>query len=281
MSTSKQSHLISWRALARAATAAITMASALAGAGAPGAFAAAGAVTSPPGAVVSVPGGTFLWVADAQGVLHLVGDTRALAGHPVDWSKPAQVSLDQLQGASRGDPWLFLPLVKLGDAIYLPKWETTAPAPTLYHVQSAADLALLGLNGQNYGQLVRDQAAWEQQSGLATDSLPRAELPPVVLPATTAAPATTPPVPSSAAAANAASGTLQHLPQVGASTANGANSVTGVGGDVTFDLPAGRGWSDATNVDRLNDLIPLGMLDNEKTIAQWRVLTRPGGAYTY
>src|SRR5947209_4893953 len=93
MSNGTCSPFLRWPARALAATA-IT---AVVGAGATSAFAAPDVATSAPGSVVSLPGGSFLWVADEQGVLHLVGDTRALAGHTVDWSKPQQLTLDQLQ----------------------------------------------------------------------------------------------------------------------------------------------------------------------------------------
>src|SRR5262245_63240687 len=51
-----------------------------------------------PGEVVSLFGGRpELWVADDRGQLHFAGDTRALAGRPVDWSFRLQVSPQQLQ----------------------------------------------------------------------------------------------------------------------------------------------------------------------------------------
>ena len=38
-----------------------------------------------PGAIVALQGTPHLWIADAQGVLHWGGDTRALAGKPINW----------------------------------------------------------------------------------------------------------------------------------------------------------------------------------------------------
>jgi hypothetical protein len=283
--------LTSWRAVALAAT----LAGSLMGAGATPALARGEAAPNTPGAVVTVSGAPFLWVADDLGLLHLVGDTRALDGHTVEWSNVNPLTLDQIRAAGRGEPWLSAALVRIGDAIYLPRWTANAATPTLYHVQSPMDLALIGVNDQNYGQLVRDKAAWDQQYGLASDSLPRAELPaivpaappppppppppapaapppvPTVAPPPAAAPASAPPTPAptTAAQAYAASGTLTHVPQFGA------------GGDVNFDLPPGRGWSDAMSVTALADLIPQGALQGEQTIAQWRALNTQGGPYTY
>ena len=275
------------RALARVATAAATVVCMPVGT-ATSAFAEVGAAAHPRGAVVGVSGAPFLWVADEQGVLHLVGDTEALTGHAVDWSNAAQLSLDQLRSAPIGDPWLSAGLVKVGDAIYLPRKSSNASAPTLYHVQSAADLTLIGVNGQNYGQLVRDAATWEQQYGFSTSSLLRAELPAFVptsaqpaapvaappsattpaVPAASAAPAASAPAGASSAAVYAASGLLSHAPQFGAS------------GDVSFDLPSGRNWNDATAIG-LDDLVPLGTLSGEQTIAQWWAFNGTGRVYTF
>src|SRR5687767_595362 len=69
------------------------------------------------GAIVALKGTPHLWIADDRGVLHWAGDTRALAGHSVNWGSRVEVSLDQLQGLSRGDPWLSAGLLKLGDPI--------------------------------------------------------------------------------------------------------------------------------------------------------------------
>ena len=42
----------------------------------------------------------------------------------------------------RGDPWLSSGLPKIGEPIYLSKWEDSDPAPTLLHIQSIADVEL-------------------------------------------------------------------------------------------------------------------------------------------
>ncbi len=138
------------------------------------------------GAVVALQGTPHLWIADEQGVLHWAGDTRALAGKHVRWDNRIEVTLAQLQGLHRGDPWLSAGLLKDGDPIYLVKWETDWPQPRLLHIQSIADVELFGINGTNYGNFVLDRATWEQRYGISAASLPRATLPA----------ATTPPAPT-------------------------------------------------------------------------------------
>jgi hypothetical protein len=128
------------------------------------------------GAVIGLQGTPELWFADDQGVVHWGGDTRALAGRDVNWATRLEVTLDQLQRLPRGDPWLSAGLVKLGDPIYLPKWETAAAAPALYHIQSIEDVQLFGISGTNYGALVLDGDAWRGRYGFDPTSLPRAEL---------------------------------------------------------------------------------------------------------
>ena len=125
----------------------------------------------PPGAVVALQGTPHLWIADEQGVLHWAGDTRALAGKHVLWSNRTEVTLAQLQGLNRGDPWLSAGLLKDGDPIYLVKWETEWAQPTLLHIQSIADVELFGINGSNYGNFVLNVATWEQRFGLSTAGL--------------------------------------------------------------------------------------------------------------
>src|SRR5688572_22292710 len=111
----------------------------------------------PIGAVAGLAGTPHLWVADAQGILHWAGDTRALAGKAVDWNNRTDVALAQLQALTRGDPWLSAGLVKVGEPIYFAKWETNESRPRLLHIQSIADVELFGINAQNYGALVLDQ----------------------------------------------------------------------------------------------------------------------------
>ena len=151
------------------------------------------------GAVVALQGTPHLWIADEQGVLHWAGDTRALAGKHVRWDNRIEVTVGQLQGLHRGDPWLSAGLLKDGDPIYLVKWETAWPQPRLLHIQSIADVELFGINGSNYGNFVLDVVTWEQRYGISAASLPRATLPaattpppPMATPAPTSVPVPTP-----------------------------------------------------------------------------------------
>ena len=142
------------------------------------------------GAVVALQGTPHLWIADQQGILHWAGDTRALSGRHIRWDSRIEVSLAQLQGLNRGEPWLSAGLLKDGDPIYLVKWETEWSTPQLFHIQSIADVELFGINGSNYGSFVLEVATWEQRYGISAASLPR-----FTLPAATAPPVT--PVPTS------------------------------------------------------------------------------------
>ncbi len=133
--------------------------------------AAVQACLSTPGAVVQLIGTPHLFIVDAQGVLHWGGDTRGLAGRPIDWSTQCEVDLETLLQAIRGDPWLSSGLPRVGEAIYLSKWEDTEPAPTLLHIQSIADVELFGITTANYGNYVIDAAAWQQRYGFAMGRL--------------------------------------------------------------------------------------------------------------
>ena len=141
------------------------------------------------GAVVALQGTPHLWIAGPQGVLHWAGDTRALAGKHVLWSNRIEVTLAQLQGLNRGDPWLSAGLLKDGDPIYLVKWETEWSGPRLFHIQSIGDVELFGINGSNYGNFVLDRATWEQRFGVSAAGLQRSTLPAATAPP---APAATP-----------------------------------------------------------------------------------------
>ena len=132
--------------------------------------------TAAAGAVVALAGTPHLWVADEQGILHWGGDTRALAGKTISWASRVEVSLAQLNGYRRGDPWLSAGLLKMGDPIYLVKWEMTDARPTLLHIQSIADVEVFGINASNYGAFVLDQAAWEQRYGMSAAGLTRGVL---------------------------------------------------------------------------------------------------------
>ena len=132
--------------------------------------------TAPAGAVFALTGTPHLWIADEQGVLHWGGDTRALAGKSINWGDRREVSLDQLRALRMGDPWLSAGLLKMGDPIYLVKWETSDASPTLLHIQSIADVELFGINGGNYGAFVLDQATWESRFGMGAAGLSRGTL---------------------------------------------------------------------------------------------------------
>jgi hypothetical protein len=125
--------------------------------------------------VVAVTGTPQLYVADEGGVVHFAGDPRALDGRFVDWSDRAEVTLDQIQTLPRGEPWLTTALVKIGSAIYLPQWQAGATTPALLQIGTPEDLALLGVNADNYGRLVLDSAAWEQRYNTSLDQLTYAD----------------------------------------------------------------------------------------------------------
>ena len=134
------------------------------------------------GSVVALSGTPHLWIADAHGVLHWGGDTRALSGRHVNWSARVEVSLAQLRTFPIGDPWLSAGLLKDGEPIYVVKWETEWPQPRLLHIQSIADVELFGINGSNYGQFVLDVPTWEARYGIPVASLQRGVLPPATAP---------------------------------------------------------------------------------------------------
>src|SRR4051794_12331147 len=105
-------------------SAALTLAAA-AGMAPPAAAAPAAPGPFAPGTVVALSGTPHLWFADAQGQLHWGGDSRALAGHTISWNSRTEVTLEQLKALPLGDPWLSASLLKMGDPIYLAKWETS------------------------------------------------------------------------------------------------------------------------------------------------------------
>jgi hypothetical protein len=119
-----------------------------------------------PGQVVAVSGTPNLWITDSQGVIHFASDPRALAGRTVDWSAQLDLPADQLATLPIGDPWLSMALVQIGGSIYLPQLGAGASAPTLFRIQSPADLAQIGVDADNYGRFVLDTATWEQRYDL-------------------------------------------------------------------------------------------------------------------
>src|SRR5688500_7706395 len=130
----------------------------------------------PNGAVVQLQGTPHLWIADAEGVLHWGGDTRALQNRFVDWNNRIDVSLETLKTLRRGDPYLSAGLLKDGDPIYLVKWETSEAVPRLLHIQCIADVELFGIGESNYGLFVVDRADWEARFRIPVSTLQRAEL---------------------------------------------------------------------------------------------------------
>jgi hypothetical protein len=147
--------------------------------------------TLPPGTVITLSGTPHLWIADEQGVLHWGGDTRALVGRSINWSDRRDVTIDTLRAYRRGDPYLSAGLLKIGDPIYLVKWETNQERPTLLHIQSIADVEIFGIDATNYGRFVMDQATWEQRFGMSVSSLTRGELQPAIPSTATPTPAVT------------------------------------------------------------------------------------------
>ena len=130
----------------------------------------------PHGTVVSLEGTPHLWIADEEGALHWGGDTRALANRFVNWGDRRLMNLAQLRTFRVGDPWLSAGLLKMGDPIYLVKWEADQERPTLLHIQSIQDVETFGINGSNYGAFVLDQASWEGQFGISAGGLARGTL---------------------------------------------------------------------------------------------------------
>ena len=135
--------------------------------------------TYPEGAVFALEGTPHLWLFQ-EGALRWAGDTRALAAITVRWDRQCTMNVEFLQSVRIVDPLLSLGLVKIGDPIYLAKWETNEAAPRLLHVQSLADLAVFGITGDNYGRFVLERGPWEQRHGFNVEILARAPLPAAV-----------------------------------------------------------------------------------------------------
>jgi hypothetical protein len=137
--------------------------------------------TFPNGAVVTLQGTPHLFIADAAGVLHWGGDTRALRGKFVDWTIRINVPLATLRTLRVGDPYLTAGLVRDGGPIYLVKWETNETLPRLLHVQCIVDVELFGINEGNYSRFVLERPNWEamlhENMRLQVSSLQKSELP--------------------------------------------------------------------------------------------------------
>ncbi|HEU5318116.1 MAG TPA: hypothetical protein VFX49_18530, partial [Chloroflexota bacterium] len=100
-----------------------------------------------------------------------------LAGHEINWGAQREISLADLVSRPIGDPWLSAGLVKIGDPIYLVKWETGQAVPILLHIQSITDVQVFGINANNYGTFVIEAPQWEQTYGISLSTLIRATLP--------------------------------------------------------------------------------------------------------
>jgi hypothetical protein len=151
----------------------LTLAGALLGPAAPALLADGdGAPPAPAaGGVLALRQTPHLWVVDAAGAAHLAADPPALAAHAAAGAPRTEVALDDLRRLPRGEPWLSLPLVRLGEFVYLPQTAADGEVPVLRLVMSAEDLHLIGVDAENYGRLVLDRQAWEARTGLRVDAL--------------------------------------------------------------------------------------------------------------
>jgi len=153
----------------------LTVAGALLGATASAALADALPPTPTMGEVIALENTHHLFIADEAGALHLAADPKALAGQPVDWFARKDISLSDLRQFQRGDPFLSLALVRIGEAVYLPQARAAGGAPVLRLVKPA-DLPVIGVTPEDFGRLVLEQGAWEARYGLRTSDLPMEDL---------------------------------------------------------------------------------------------------------
>ena len=133
------------------------------------------------GIPIRLEGTDHIFLVGDDNKLHWVGDTRALAGKSVLWSKEETWPYSTLWRWGFlwiGDPWLSAGLLKDGDPIYLVKWENHWEFPKLLHIQSIDDVELFGINAGNYGRFVLDKPVWESKYGIDADSLVREPLQP-------------------------------------------------------------------------------------------------------
>lgn len=205
-----------------------------------------------PGTVVVLRGTAHIWVADDNGVLHWVGDTRAFSGKRVDWDAKREVTRDEITRYRLGGPWLSSGLLKLGDPIYLVKWETSEASPTLMHIQSLADVELFGISGDNWGTLVYDQALWERRFGIGAGTLAKGVLAPVMGRPITPNPVVT--LPAVAANGAASSGTASTVattaPTIDVrSEIYRLNRTPRLAADGDITLGAGASWIDGTGIN--------------------------------
>jgi hypothetical protein len=169
----------------------------------------------PAGTVVELDGSPHLWITGHDGNPRWAGDTRALEAVAVRWDSRCTMDLDFLLRVTKGDPYLSAGLVKIGDPIYLAKWETNEPQPTLLHILSITDVELFGIDANNYTRFVLERDEWQRRFPFNTDSLRRAELPQVAPPGATAPrapPAQPQPAPTSPPAPPTAQPTPRPIP---------------------------------------------------------------------
>ena len=145
--------------------------------GATGAVALADALPQAPimDEVFALENTPHLFFLDENGAVHLASDPQALTGIDVDWFARRSVTLGQLRQLTPGEPILSLALVKIGDAVYLPQAPFGGGAPVLRLVKPA-DLAVIGITGENAGRLVLEQRTWEARYGLRTAELQTEDL---------------------------------------------------------------------------------------------------------
>lgn len=244
------------------------------------------AETLAPATVVVLGGTTHIWVADETGVLHWVGDTRALAARRTNWDARKVVTLAELLELPRGEPWLSAGLLKLGDPVYLVKWETSETVPTLAHVQSIRDLELFGLDATNWGTFVYDAALWERRFGISPERLTRASLQPalavpsvVTASSGSAAPVAAPPQHAAAGttpAVTTASSNVSALEDV-TSDAYRLNRTPIVRADGDFPFGAGEGWSEGISLDERDHRLEVPY--SSHVLAQWSIGSGASMAY--
>jgi hypothetical protein len=129
-----------------------------------------------PGGVLALTGTPLQWVFDEQGVAHYAADPQALEGKAPAGTTVRPVTKAELRDTPRGAPFVTAAPVRYRGEVYIPQFPVKDAPPILLHVQSADDLALLGLSGDAGDQLVLDADTWEQRYGYALVQLPADEL---------------------------------------------------------------------------------------------------------
>jgi hypothetical protein len=136
----------------------------------------AAAVNGAPGSILALTGTPLQWVFDEQGVAHYAADLQALEGKAAAGTTIRPVTRAELRDTQRGAPYVTASLVRYKGEIYIPQFSVKGAPPLLLHVQSADDLALIGVSGDAVDQLVLDASTWEQRYGYSLIQLPSDEL---------------------------------------------------------------------------------------------------------